>query len=172
MVVGTNGCLFPGGKLEWIGRQRSQERLFLRKETGSAAVFLLKRFVVKRLKTLPNCFVQLRQGQELPVPQSRQNKGGDDPYGSFHSCLIFGCPDSGRNDGSGIMFRQLLVGFVRNHRIWGCGQNSGLIPNQSKTLPEFQRAHAVQGKFNPHFIVPVYVVVQNLHKPFKAHTSP
>lgn len=24
----------------------------------------------------------------LPIPQERQNKGEDDPYGSFHNCLI------------------------------------------------------------------------------------
>ena len=118
MVVGANGCLFPGGKLEWIGRQRPQKRLFLRKETGSAAVFLLEGLVVERFKALPNCFIQLRQGQELPIPQSCKDEGGDDPYGSFHSRFILWCSDSGRDNGSGIMLSQLLVGFVQNHLIF------------------------------------------------------
>ena len=118
MVVGANGCLFPGGKLEWILRQRPQKRLFLREETGSAAVFLLEGLVVERFKTLPNCFIQLQQGQELPIPQSCKDEGGDDPYGSFHSRFILWRSDSGGNNGSGIMLSQLLVGFVQNHLIF------------------------------------------------------
>lgn len=105
MVVGANGSLFPAGKLEWIGRQRSQERLFLHKETGSASVFLLEGFVVECFKALPYRFVQFQQGQELPIPQSRQNKSGDDTNRSFHSCHILWHSAPGRNKGSGIVFR-------------------------------------------------------------------
>lgn len=50
----------------------------------------LERLVVERLQTFTDSFIELRQTQELAVPQSRQNEAGDDIYGTFHRSLVLG----------------------------------------------------------------------------------
>ena len=58
--------------------------------------------------------IQLWQRQELAVPQSRQNEGGDDTDGAFYRRLILGRADSGRKDRRAVMLRQLLIRLVEN----------------------------------------------------------
>lgn len=108
----TRGAVLKGSE-----RQRAQEGILLRKAAGPAALPLLEGFVVESLQAFVDRLIQLRQRQELTVPQSRQNERGDDADGAFHRSLVLGRADSGRQDRSPVMLRQLLIGLVENDLI-------------------------------------------------------
>ena len=89
--------------LKGSGRQRAQEGILLCKATGPASFPLLEGLVVESLQAFVDRLIQLRQRQELAVPQSRQNEGGDDADGAFHRCFILVRADSGRKDRCAVM---------------------------------------------------------------------
>ena len=74
--------------------------------------------MVESLQTVPNCLIQLQQGEKLTVPQGCQNKGGDDTNSTLNSGLVLGSTDSGRQNGGAVVLSQFLVGFVENNLIF------------------------------------------------------
>ena len=79
MVVRPHGRNFPYRQLIWMRRQRAQKGQFFCKCAGSAAFALLEGLVIEALQAFPDCFIQLRQGQKLPVPQRGKDVCGNDP---------------------------------------------------------------------------------------------
>lgn len=74
VVIVLNCGNFPGSHLKRVFGQRKQKELFFLKSGSAAAVFLLKRFLVERIKPVPYCFVQLMQRKKLLVSQGGENE--------------------------------------------------------------------------------------------------
>ena len=68
--------------------------------TGCTDLFVIKFFLadgkvlvstdIELIQLIPDCFIQLRQGEKLTITQSSKNEGGNDTSRTFYNALSFG----------------------------------------------------------------------------------
>ena len=78
----------------------------------SAALFLLKGFVIELIQFLSDRLIQFGQRKELFITKRGNDPGGYMSNGAFGIWFILGCSNSGRNDGCAIMLRQRAINLI------------------------------------------------------------
>ena len=96
-------------------RQREQVHFFFFLKTAFAASwFLLEWPAVEFLQFLPDCLIQIAQGEKCGVSQGSGNPSGYKANRPLGRGFVFWVTYSGWQDTSVVMFRHLLVGRIEN----------------------------------------------------------
>jgi len=113
VVVELNCCFLPLRQLIAGLRKRCQQwEFFLHVDVVSRTVFLLKWLPTELKQLLSDRCIQLRQGEELLVPEGGNNPCRDDTYCAFGIGLIFRGSDPGGNNGAVIILRHFMVDCI------------------------------------------------------------